>query len=230
MNALHTFLERRLHSHSSSGAHGSKGAGDKGTGPDRERGSRSAAAGSRRSWNVSAAGEFPRFAAQNDDRKTDGVSVNQGNVVRISAYRISHKLRIPQGNLRTAGAGGSISHPLATAGHARTTGRKQGARVTGSGVVAVGAMSIGVSLPPMWENARTEAEAPGLPSLADNRIAGRPLSGDNPQHRAGSASNRETTQAHSGSASYRETTQTRSGNAKHRETPQTRSGNAKHRD
>jgi hypothetical protein len=82
------------------------GTGEKGAGPDRERGSRSAAAGSRRSWDVSAAGEFPRSAAPVDGRMADGVSVFQGNVVRISAYRNAPHTRSRQGNLRTAGTGG----------------------------------------------------------------------------------------------------------------------------
>ncbi|MBE0642639.1 MAG: hypothetical protein IH600_01005 [Bacteroidetes bacterium] len=71
-------------------------------------------------------------------------------------------VRLGRSDMRVAGTSGLIvigrmlihdtmTSPLSTAGHERTTGRKQGARVTGSGAAAVGATSTGVSSSVTWD-------------------------------------------------------------------------------
>ncbi len=165
----------------------------------------------RNSWNVSAAGEFPRFAAQIDGWTTDGVSVVPGKAVQDSATRYARVVRPFRSGMRTAGTGGVwITCPQSTAGHTRTSGRRQGARVTGSGAVAVGALRAGVSAPVTWVRSSDQE--------AEQR--------ETEKARRGSALDRETEKARRGSALDRETEKVRRGSALDRETEKVRRGSA----
>lgn len=143
------------------GTSGKLGDGVQGTGPDRERGIRSASTQSRRSRDVSADGEFPRSATQSNGRMAGGIPAVPGKAGRMTrACRIEDAVRRGSG-IRIAGTGGRI-HPHASTGHTRMAGRNQGVRVTGSGFAAVGVSSAGVFPQRMWRSAQPEGEAGSL--------------------------------------------------------------------
>ena len=146
---------------------GMQGDGVLGTRPDRERGIRPAAIGRRSSWDVCAAGEFPRSATQSNGRRTDGVSVLTGKAVRWAlSVRVGDAAESVLGE-RAAGTCGRI-HPPGEMEHTRRTGRKQGVRVAGSGHAAVGGSSAGVFRSLTWRSAQTEGGA-GSPSFPAGR-------------------------------------------------------------
>lgn len=161
MSTLHTFRELRLDFQQSSGTSGKQGDGVQGTGPDRERGIRSASVQSWRSRDVSAVGEFPRSATQSNGRMAGGIPAIPGKAGRIrNSCRFTDVLRWGSG-MRIAGTGGRI-HPHGLTEHARMAGRNQGVRVAGSGIAAVGVSSAGVFPQRMWRSAQPEGEAGSL--------------------------------------------------------------------
>lgn len=142
---------------------GMQGDGVLGTRPVRERGIRPATIRCRSSWDVCAAGEFPRSATQSNGRRADGVSVLTGKAGWLAESRRVHDAMGIVIGERTAGTCGRI-HPQNEENHTRRTGRIQGECVVGSGHAAVGGSSAGVLPSFPWRSARTEGGA-GSPSF-----------------------------------------------------------------
>jgi hypothetical protein len=200
---MHTYQKDRLPSMHGSAASGGEGNRGRGSRPERKRGAHSDVGSGRGLGNVCAAGELPRSAARNDGEMAEGVSAAQGITVLKSALQSAKASRIGSVIVRIAGVCGM-------AGHARTSGRKLGARVTGSGDAAVGGSSAGVSSPVLRGNVHESRE--------------------NTQAHPGIASNRETEAAHPGIASNRETEAARTGIASNREIEAARTGIASNRE
>ncbi len=229
MNTIRTHLKLRRHSKHGSDASGSEGNGGYGSRPELTRGAHSSAGGCRSIRDVRAAGELPRSATRNDGGTADGVSAAQGIIVLESALLPAIASRIGSVLVRIAGACGM-------AGHARTSGRKQGARVTGSGDAAVGGSSAGVSSPVLrgsfHESRETAQTRPGIASNRENAEArpGIASNRENAEAHPGIASNRENAEAHPGIASNRENTEAHPGIASNRENAEAHPGIASNRE
>ena len=162
MNLLHTSRERRHDVGPLDGAAGKQGDGDVGNGPARERGHRSAAAPGRRSRDVSAAGDFPRFAAQGDGRSAGRAPVGAGKAGGKDRARGVLDAASRGSGMRIAGSGGRIAH--------------QGAMTTSGSQVRQGATALQGTTTgnPVRQGATTPSgDITPHGTMTDTRLAGR---------------------------------------------------------